>query len=522
MKKTTAKKVITGKQAKPAKKAPKTKGAGKVAKPVSKALAKKVATKKKPPKKAVPTLKSKKSLSAPARSKALKSAAKTPKAPVKAAAKPKTTKAAAAAPVKPKAAVKAAVPVAKPKTSSAPVKGAVPVAKPKAPAAPVKAAVPPSKPKAAVVPVKVVAPVPAKTVAPAPIKAKIPVAAKPAPAADAGTVRPSAAKSGSKPLDREFLFQLAMAIKEVVAPMIKALRGREVVSAAPTGDATFELDKAAERALLAFLKNARAPIAYYSEDAGYSTFSNIQPQNLLIVDPIDGSRAAKCGFESCVISIASTRVIERPTIADLDNAVVAEIVGDRVFYAERGKGARIYSGEHVKRAKLSTNINLESLAWTMTVPARPAELIFPTAARLIDLSSLKGGFFACNSTSFSLTRLLTNQIDACVDVAARFMRDIPDIVRDHFLNAGRGSVIGIAPYDFAAAVLIAQEAGCVLTDAHGRSFDGVLLLDSTPGNHQSLIAAASPELHAKLMNFFDTRIQQFEALLRRRAEQAAK
>ncbi|HPO15090.1 MAG TPA: inositol monophosphatase family protein [Candidatus Hydrogenedentes bacterium] len=353
---------------------------------------------------------------------------------------------------------------------------------------------------------------------PAPPPAKAPVAAVPTPPTVVSVPKPSLPRPGSKPLPREFLFQLAAAIKDSVAPMVRALRGREIVSSAPTGDATFELDKTAEKALLNFLKGARAPVAYYSEDAGYSTFSNIQPKNLLIVDPIDGTRAAKCGFESCVVSIASTRVIERPTIADIDNACVAEIVGDRVFYAERGKGARIYVQDQIKRPKLSTTTNLETISWSMTVPARPAELVFPTAARLIDLNSLKGGFFACNSTSYSLTRLITGQLDACVDVAARFMRDIPEIVRDHFVNAGRGSVLGIAPYDFAAAILITQEAGCKVTDAYGNNFDQVLLLDSSSGNHQSLIAAANAELHAKLMNFFDTRMRQFEALLKRRAE----
>jgi len=242
---------------------------------------------------------------------------------------------------------------------------------------------------------------------------------------------------------------------------------------------------------------------------------------LLIVDPIDGTRAAKSGFEGCVVSIASTRVIERPTIADLDAACVVEIMGDRIFHAERGKGARWYFEGHPKRPKLSQNTNLESLVWSMTVPARPAELIFQTSARLIDLSSLKGGFFACNSTSFSLTRLLTEQMDACVDFASRFMQDIPDLVRDYFINAGRGVILGIAPYDFAAALLIAQEAGCVVTNAFGQGLDDVLLLDSTPANHQTIIAAANPQLHEKLMIFFDTRIKQIEQLLIRRVKAAA-
>jgi len=337
--------------------------------------------------------------------------------------------------------------------------------------------------------------------------------------AESAHKRVSALRGAQKQLlPRQFLFDLAQTIKDAIHPLLAAGRGKEIVSTAQSGDATFELDRVAERALMNFLRNARMPIAYYSEDTGYSTFAGSAPKHLLIVDPIDGTRAAKSGFEGCVIAIATTDVIERPCMADVDSACVMEIFGDRVFYAERGKGARIYTEGHVKKPKLSENNNLELMTWAMTVPARPAELIFPTAARLIDLTSLKGGFFACNSTSYSLTRLLTGQLDACIDIASRYMQDIPSVVRDQFINAGRGRVMGIAPYDLAASLLITQEAGCKVTNAYGKGFDDVLLLDSSEANHQSLIAAANIELYEKLFNFFDMRIRQFEELLRRRAE----
>ncbi|HDP33830.1 MAG TPA: hypothetical protein ENN29_01835, partial [Candidatus Hydrogenedentes bacterium] len=313
----------------------------------------------------------------------------------------------------------------------------------------------------------------------------------------------------------KFLVSVAQAIKDAVAPIAKAVKGREVVDEAPSGDVTFLLDRVAEKALFTRLKAAALPIAYYSEHEGYSTFSSKAPKALLIVDPIDGTRAAKSGFEGCVVAVASTRVIERPTIADVDCACVMDLLGDRIFLAERGKGARVYVGGRLKRPKLSDNIDLESMIWSMTIPARPAELVFPTAARIIDLSSLKGGFFACNSTSFSLTRLVTSQLDACVDIANRYYRDIPDRVEDYFINAGRGKVIGVAPYDIAASLLIAREAGCIVTDAYGKNFDDLLLLDSSKGNHQSIIAASNEQLHEKLLSFFDTRIRQYELLLTR-------
>ena len=323
-------------------------------------------------------------------------------------------------------------------------------------------------------------------------------------------------KSGPKPLSRNFLQDIAQTIKDAVSPAIADLKGREISGHAPSGDVTFELDLIAEKALLNFLKNAKAPVAYYSEEAGYTTFTNTQPTNLLVIDPIDGTRAAKSGFEGCCVSICSTRIIERPTIGDIDNALVMELVGNRMFYAEKGNSVRYYVNGHSRKIRINENDNLEEMTWSMTVPARPAELIFPTAATLIDITSLKGGFFACNSSSFSITRLVSGQMNCCVDVANRFYRDIPMIVEDFFINSGRGNVLGSCPYDFAAALIIAEEAGCMVTDAYGESLHDVLLLDSSQNNFHSIIAASTPAMHRKLFEYFDTRIIQLENLLKKK------
>src|SRR5690606_20813241 len=102
----------------------------------------------------------------------------------------------------------------------------------------------------------------------------------------------------------------------------------------------------------------------------YTTFTSGQPTNLLIVDPIDGTRAAKNGYEGCVVSIGSTRVIERPTFADLDNAYVLDLMSDKAFFAERGQGARYTVKGHTRKIKLGENHDLESISWAMSVPAR--------------------------------------------------------------------------------------------------------------------------------------------------------
>lgn len=320
---------------------------------------------------------------------------------------------------------------------------------------------------------------------------------------------------GEKILSKDFLIELALHIKQAVEPLARSLKGKEIVHTAPTGDPTFAIDQAAEKALLSFLRASKQPIAYYSEDSGYSTYAR-EPKYLLIVDPIDGTRAAKNGFEWCTVSIASTRVIERPTFKDLDNACVVELLNDRIFYAEKGERTVIIEDGVKKRPKPSNNTDLETLSWSLTVPGRPSSLIFNAASKLIDLSSLRGAFYVCNSTSYSLTRLVTGQLDACVDIAIKFLKDCPELTKDKFLKSGKGSIIGPAPYDLCPALFIAQEAGCVFSNLDGDSFDNTLLLDTHPENFQTLVAASNSELHEYLLDFFHERVEKIIEMLQKR------
>ena len=63
--------------------------------------------------------------------------------------------------------------------------------------------------------------------------------------------------------------------------------------------------------------------------------------------------------------------------------------------------------------------------------------------------------------------------------------------------------MGLFPYDIAAAKLIAEEAGCVVTDAHGRSLDDRHVLDTSEGNILSCVAATNRTLHERILEQID-------------------
>jgi myo-inositol-1(or 4)-monophosphatase len=123
---------------------------------------------------------------------------------------------------------------------------------------------------------------------------------------------------------------------------------------------------------------------------------------------------------------------------------------------------------------------------------------------------MKGGCFLYNSTAYSLTRLLTGQLAGVIDVGNRVLRDFPD-TRDRWIEVGRGKIVALCTYDIAAAVLIAQEGGAIVTDAYGRALDAVPLLDTSEQNLQTICAASNPVIHRSLLDAINLGFEKFAA-----------
>jgi fructose-1,6-bisphosphatase/inositol monophosphatase family enzyme len=64
-------------------------------------------------------------------------------------------------------------------------------------------------------------------------------------------------------------------------------------------------------------------------------------------------------------------------------------------------------------------------------------------------------------------------------------------------------VLNNSPYDVAAAALCLTEGGAVVTDAAGRPLDDRPLLGAGPEFQMSMLCAAGPGLHRKLVAEID-------------------
>jgi len=297
---------------------------------------------------------------------------------------------------------------------------------------------------------------------------------------------------------QETVLALTRHIRDTVRPHLGAWHGRQISGTAASGDATFGIDEIAEEAIVSFIEREKLSIAYYSEDKGLIEFG-ASPEAVLIIDPIDGTRPAIAGFEACVVSVAWADYAPDVTLGDVRLGCIGEIKNDDLFWAERGGGAHwIGPDGGEKAARLLPIGDIAKAPLTFEVVARPFEWIGVALGDIVDASSMTGGCFLFNSTAFSLTRLMTGQLAAAMDIGNRLLRDFP-AARERFLALGFGRPIGLFAYDIAAAALIAQEAGAVVTDAYGHSLDKTRLLDTSEANLQSILGASNPALHEKLL-----------------------
>ncbi len=290
---------------------------------------------------------------------------------------------------------------------------------------------------------------------------------------------------------------LAGRVRDAVAPSLGDPGARAGVGVAPGGDVTMAIDEIAERVAEACCAEA-GDIAFYSEDRGYVEIG--RPRAILLIDPIDGTRPAAAGLESCCVSVAVVPPSRDATLADVQWGVVHEIKHDVRFVARRGAGTRIEHRDGSARpVTLSRNVDLRSLFWTAGLRGRPVVPMSVLLEELIDGSSMHGGYFDLGSATFDMTRIVTGQLDAYVDLGWLVVQRLPEL-EPAFLAAGDGAVCTNFPYDVAAAALIVNEAGGVVTTAAGGSLAEHPAVGSGPGFGVAVLASASTELHERLLD----------------------
>ena len=299
---------------------------------------------------------------------------------------------------------------------------------------------------------------------------------------------------------RALVRDLALALRDRVVPELGRFAGRAHRGAGAGGDVTFAIDAVAEAELVSFLERRAPRVAFYSEDRGL--VASDDATDVLIVDPIDGTRPAMAGLESACVAVALAPLGDgAPVMGDVTEACVAEIKSGELFVA--GAGAGIV--ESTRPAALSANADLRAMFWAYGFRGRPVRPTAELLAELIDGSSVGGGTFELGSQAFGMTRIVTGQLDAVIEVGSRMIDDVPGI-RAEFARVGGGQILNNSPYDLAAPWLCLREAGGVISDGWGRPLDDRPLLGAGHAFQMSSISAANRELHGQLLTAVDAGI----------------
>jgi myo-inositol-1(or 4)-monophosphatase len=293
------------------------------------------------------------------------------------------------------------------------------------------------------------------------------------------------------------LIDLCARLRASVLPSLGARAAREVAGAAVGGDVTFGIDRQAEALLAEHMREELPAWAYYSEDAGLQ--GPADAELILVVDPIDGTRPAAAGLEAACVSVAAVRPLPAPTLGDVVVGVVQEIKSGDLFVAERGAGFRMTraSGEAIPFAP-SPHTDLDSLFWTTGFRGRPAVVLASVLGELIDASSVGGAVFDLGAATYCVTRILTGQLDAYIDIGPAIIAAHP-WAEAEFRRVGRGGVLCNSPYDLAAVHLLCHEAGLPFGDAAGLPLDDRAVLGSDLRHQLPCIVSGNAELQASLV-----------------------
>jgi myo-inositol-1(or 4)-monophosphatase len=309
----------------------------------------------------------------------------------------------------------------------------------------------------------------------------------------------------AKPSITTLVVDLAATLRDEVLPHLGAHAGRAHSGSAEGGDVTFQIDEHAEKRMESFLAERAPEVSFYSEDRGLVSPAGDRAEWVLIVDPIDGTRPALAGLESCCVSVAAARLDGEPTMGDVQVGCVLELKSGASFVAERGAGLE-------PTARLSENHSLERMFWTYGFRGRPARALVEVIGGLIDAASVGGGTFDLGSATFDMTRVVTGQLDAYIEPGPRMIDDVPEI-RAEFERVGDGAVLNNSPYDLAAATICLQEGGAIVTDAYGQSLAEKPLLGSSHEFQMSCVAAANAGLHAAICSELDAGIERLRTSL---------
>jgi len=253
--------------------------------------------------------------------------------------------------------------------------------------------------------------------------------------------------------------EIGAELREVVEEALESGDAAREVGIGADGTPTEAIDRLAEALVLRRLREAGS-FFVLSEEAGSVALAE-EPEYIAVVDPIDGSYNALHRLPFYAFSVAFAPYSEEASLTDVVSGYVLNLYSGDEFAAERGRGARFNS----TTLRVSKTKALEGA--TLCVYSTPGSIhrLLPLLRRIKRVRTL-------GSAALELCHVARGDFHAFVDVRT-YLRNI----------------------DIAAAKLVLEEAGGVVTDVRGIPLDVSLLRIE----RLNIVAAHTGVIHGKIV-----------------------
>ncbi|MBQ0713754.1 MAG: inositol-1-monophosphatase [Paraperlucidibaca sp.] len=239
------------------------------------------------------------------------------------------------------------------------------------------------------------------------------------------------------------------------------------VEAKGLNDYVTQVDIAAERAIIEFVRKTYPGHSIQAEESGATAGKGEDADWLWIIDPLDGTTNFIHGFPQYAISIA----VQYRGVTE--HAVVLDPLKREAFSASRGSGATMNG----RRLRVSDRRTLEGALIGTGFPFRPDQMHA--------MDGYLNMFKAVATQTAGLRRAGAASLDLAYVAAGRL---------DGFFE------FGLAPWDIAAGELIIREAGGLVSDftgGHGYLTSGNIVAGN-PKIFKGLLTTLAPHIPASL------------------------
>ena len=264
--------------------------------------------------------------------------------------------------------------------------------------------------------------------------------------------------------------KLHIQVADIISKAVKSGIGvqADISKGAFSRDWQYKVDKLAENTIKNYFSRewkAGLKMGYYTEEQGL-----VLPEEfdkVMIIDPVDGSRAAQRGMEACtVIAIAPYDGKKVPTLKDVEMAITRvlrkyEKESEAILYS-KGKGVRKLSGEKLILRK--PDKNPEKWFVDFEVYSFPNDVMGIVYAPIVNAINAPFIFHAASKHLYALAEGL---IQGVVDARLKVRKEFPELCKKVEKT--------VSVLDICSMYPVIKTLGGVIKSCNGKTLDNVPL-----------------------------------------------